>query len=87
MPPKLLRQHPRAKRRCWRSRIYDPTGQLLGDGTNSYTFDANGNRNNTGYSTNTGNELASDGTWNYTHSSFAATKKWEDNSMMLWMAA
>src|SRR5215469_11233239 len=31
MPPKLLRQHPRAKRRCWRSRIYDLNGNAWAD--------------------------------------------------------
>jgi RHS repeat-associated protein len=33
----------------------------------SLSFDANGNRDSTGYSTGTGNELASDGTYDYTY--------------------
>jgi RHS repeat-associated protein len=33
----------------------------------SFSYDANGNRNMTGYSTGTGNELTSDGTYNYTY--------------------
>ncbi|MGH9208439.1 MAG: hypothetical protein ACRD1G_18110, partial [Acidimicrobiales bacterium] len=33
----------------------------------SYSFDKNGNRTNTGYSTGTNNQLASDGTFNYTY--------------------
>ncbi len=33
----------------------------------SYSYDANGNRTMSGYSTDTGNELSSDGTYNYTY--------------------
>jgi RHS repeat-associated protein len=33
----------------------------------SYSFDKNGNRTNTGYSTGTNNQLTSDGTFNYTY--------------------
>ena len=32
----------------------------------SFSYDANGNRNSTGYTTGTGNELTSDGTYDYT---------------------
>ena len=46
---------------------YDPDGQLLSDGTNNYSFDSEGNRTNTGYSTSTDNELSTDGTWNYSY--------------------
>ena len=46
---------------------YDPDGQLLSDGTNTYSFDSEGNRANTGYSTSTDNELSTDGTWNYSY--------------------
>jgi RHS repeat-associated protein len=54
---------------------YDPTNQLTAatyTGTNqpaneSYSFDATGNRTNTGYSTGTNNQLTSDGTFNYTY--------------------
>ncbi len=46
---------------------YDPAGQLLSDGTTTYSFDPNGNRNSGSYSTGTDNELTSDGTWNYSY--------------------
>jgi len=46
---------------------YDPDGQLLSDGTNTNSYDDEGNRTDTGYSTTTGNELATDGTWNYSY--------------------
>jgi YD repeat-containing protein len=44
---------------------YDAIGQLTNDGS-AYSFDANGNRNMTGYVTGTGNRTTSDGTWTYT---------------------
>ena len=52
---------------------YDDTDQLTGadrSGTSadeSYTYDENGNRTNTGYSTGDNNQLLSDGTYNYTY--------------------
>ena len=46
---------------------YDATGQLIGDGTTNYIFDANGNRTMPGYVVGADNRLASDGTWNYTY--------------------
>ncbi|RCS55778.1 choice-of-anchor D domain [Bremerella cremea] len=52
---------------------YDDTDQLTGadrSGTTSdesYTYDENGNRTNTGYSTGDNNQLLSDGTYNYTY--------------------
>ncbi len=52
---------------------YDSTGQLLGadysgsQPDESYTYDANGNRTNTGYVTGEGNRLVSDGTYRYTY--------------------
>jgi RHS repeat-associated protein len=46
---------------------YDNTDQLTGDGTNSYGYDANGNRNTGGYTTGAGNQTTSDGTWTYTY--------------------
>src|SRR5438046_6563849 len=33
----------------------------------AYSYDANGNRTNTGYTTGTNNEVTSDGTYNYTY--------------------
>jgi len=54
---------------------YDKTGQLTSasgtlNGSTygvSYTYDANGNRTMPGYTTGTGNELTSDGVYNYTY--------------------
>jgi RHS repeat-associated protein len=54
---------------------YDANGELTGasgtlNGSNysvRYSYDANGNRTMTGYQTGTGNELLSDGTYNYTY--------------------
>jgi RHS repeat-associated protein len=44
---------------------YDAQGQLTGDGSNTYSYDLNGNRTMAGYVTGAGNELLSDGTWDY----------------------
>jgi RHS repeat-associated protein len=44
---------------------YDPTNQLTSDGTSNYSFDANGNRTMTGYSTGADNRMSSDGTYTY----------------------
>src|SRR5579875_3710623 len=54
---------------------YDANGELTGasgtlNGSNysvSYSYDLNGNRTMAGYQTGTGNELLSDGTYNYTY--------------------
>jgi RHS repeat-associated protein len=46
---------------------YDDTDQLTADGTNTFTYDANGNRTNGSYTTGIGNRLTSDGTWTYTY--------------------
>ena len=57
---------------------YDPTNQLTSatyttntgghqPANESYSFDKNGNRTMTGYSTGSNNLIASDGTFNYTH--------------------
>src|SRR5579875_3391351 len=54
---------------------YDAVGELTGatgtlNGSNysvSYSYDLNGNRTMAGYQTGTGNELLSDGTYNYTY--------------------
>jgi RHS repeat-associated protein len=49
---------------------YDRSGQLTAVGgarNESYSYDVNGNRTMTGYSTGTGNELQSDGTYSYTY--------------------
>jgi RHS repeat-associated protein len=51
---------------------YDNTDQVTGATYNyqtneSYSYDANGNRTNTGYSTGSDNRLTSDGTYRYTY--------------------
>src|SRR5262249_39657676 len=49
---------------------YDNTDQLTGASgarSESYSYDANGNRAMTGYTTGTGNRLTSDGTYSYTY--------------------
>jgi RHS repeat-associated protein len=44
---------------------YDTSNQLTAAGSNSYSFDANGNRTMTGYQVGPDNEITSDGVWNY----------------------
>jgi RHS repeat-associated protein len=44
---------------------YDATDELTNDVVNTYTYDLNGNRTMAGYTTGPGNQLTSDGTWNY----------------------
>ena len=51
---------------------YDATGQLTGadhdyQADENYTYDENGNRTTSGYSTGDNNQLLSDGTYNYTY--------------------
>jgi RHS repeat-associated protein len=49
--------------------VYDQRGELTGVSgawSESYSYDLNGNRTMTGYTTSTGNRLTSDGTYNYT---------------------
>ncbi len=48
---------------------YDQRGELTGVSgawSENYTYDLNGNRNMSGWTTSTGNRLTSDGTYNYT---------------------
>jgi hypothetical protein len=44
---------------------YDGSDQLTGAGSVRYTYDANGNRTQGGYQVGPGNEVLSDGVWNY----------------------
>src|SRR5206468_1005323 len=44
-----------------RNYSYDVTSQLLSDGTTSYSFDLNGNRTMSGYTTGAGNRISTDG--------------------------
>jgi RHS repeat-associated protein len=46
---------------------YDGAGQLISDGTHTWSFDREGNRTGAGINITTGNRLTSDGTWNYTY--------------------
>jgi YD repeat-containing protein len=48
---------------------YDTTDQLTNDSVVTYSYDLNGNRTMTGYTTGLANELTSDGTWNYGYDS------------------
>ena len=45
---------------------YDDNNELTNDG-GAYTYDANGNRTMSGYTTGTGNQTTNDGTWTYTY--------------------
>jgi hypothetical protein len=47
--------------------VYDATNQLLGNGSQAYSFDQNGNRTNSGYNTPAGNQLQTDGVWNFSY--------------------
>jgi RHS repeat-associated protein len=65
---------------------YDADSQLLGDGTHTFSFDANGNRNYGSYSTTTGNALSTDGTWNYSYDNAGnLTQKTNASSGEIWL--
>ena len=49
------------------SYVYDNASQLTADGNTTVTYDAEGNRNNGGYTVGSGNRLTNDGTWTYTY--------------------
>ena len=44
---------------------YDKTNQLTNDTANAYSYDLNGNRTMSGYTTGPANQLTNDGTWTY----------------------
>jgi RHS repeat-associated protein len=46
---------------------YDAANQVLGDGTTTYSYDANGNRTMAGYQTGTNNQVTNDGAFTYTY--------------------
>jgi RHS repeat-associated protein len=46
---------------------YDATDQLTSADGTTYSYDHNGNRTMSGYTTGTNNQLTSDGTWTYTY--------------------
>jgi RHS repeat-associated protein len=60
------------------SYTYDPTGQLTGAGSAAYSYDATGNRNLPNYVTTAGNQLQTDGTWNY-HYDTEGNLSWKIN--------
>ncbi len=58
---------------------------MTSDGTRNYSYDANGNRNSTGYTTGTGNQTTNDGTWTYTYDNAGnLTKKSKGASLETW---
>ena len=64
---------------------YDITDQLTADGTNTFTYDANGNRTGGGYTVGTGNRLTNDGVWTYTYDNAGnLTKKSKGASLETW---
>jgi RHS repeat-associated protein len=64
---------------------YDNTNQLTGDGTNNYSYDANGNRTMTGYTVGAGNRITNDGTDTYTYDDEGnRTKKSKGASAETW---
>jgi RHS repeat-associated protein len=70
------------------SYAYDNANQLTGDGTNTVTFDATGNRNNGSNTPGTGNQLASDATWTYSYDNEGnETKKSQGASATTWKYA
>jgi RHS repeat-associated protein len=46
---------------------YDAASQVTSDGTKTYGYDNNGNRNMSGYQTGTDNQTTNDGTYTYTY--------------------
>jgi RHS repeat-associated protein len=64
---------------------YDADSQVLSDGRSSTSYDANGNRNTTGYTTTYANELSSDGTYSYTYDAEGnLTVKAAINGSVIW---
>jgi len=64
---------------------YDAANELTNDGTNAYSYDLNGNRTMTGYSTGAGNQLTNDGVWTYTYDAEGnLTKKSKGASAETW---
>jgi RHS repeat-associated protein len=63
---------------------YDDNNQLTNDGS-AYTYDANGNRTMTGYTTGTGNQTTNDGTYTYTYDAEGnLTKKSKGAALETW---
>lgn len=69
---------------------YDAAGQVLADGTRTYSYDALGNRTMAGYVTNkgSGNELQADSSWTYGYDSAGQlTSKSNSTSRLLNMTS
>jgi RHS repeat-associated protein len=62
---------------------YDAASQVTGDGTKTYSYDSNGNRNMSGYQTGTNNQTTNDGTWTYTYAA-AGNLTGKSNSSATW---
>jgi YD repeat-containing protein len=64
---------------------YDVTNQVTADGPRTFSYDANGNRTMSGYTTGPGNQLLTDGTWTYTYDAAGnRTKKSKGASAETW---
>jgi len=64
---------------------YDRTNEILGDGSNTFGYDLNGNRNMTGYTTGADNRMSTDGTWTYSYDNEGnTTKKTKGASAETW---
>ncbi|MBI1917342.1 MAG: hypothetical protein HYS12_21795, partial [Planctomycetes bacterium] len=67
------------------SYTYDYTDQLTNDGTKAYSYDANGNRTMSGYTTGADNQLTNDGVYTYTYDNEGnLTKKSKGASAETW---
>jgi RHS repeat-associated protein len=65
--------------------VYDNTNQLTNDGTKAYSYDANGNRTMTGYTTGADNQLTNDGVYTYSYDAEGnLTKKSKGASAETW---
>src|SRR5262249_19030352 len=65
--------------------LYDSTNQVTNDSATTYTYDLNGNRTMSGYSTGTGNRMSNDGVWTYTYDDGGnLTKKSKGSSAETW---
>lgn len=64
---------------------YDNSNQLLSDGTTTYSYDANGNKTMTGYTTGPGNQLTNDGTYTYDYDNAGnMTEKTKGSGLETW---
>ena len=67
---------------------YDVSDQLTVDGAITFSYDATGDRTNTGYATGSGNRTTNDGLWTYTYDAMGdVTKKSKGASSDTWVYA